>query len=293
MYRRSTPLALLLLAPLLLWLVVTVALPVGYLVYLSFTDTGILGTEATFNGLANFVDVLGSSRFWGASQNTLLWVIGNGLVQVGLAFAMARLLYRRSRFTDFLQVWIILPWVVPGVAAVIVWRWMLGSIGVVNYGLEASGLIATPISFFATPTTAMMSTIFINSWRWFPLLTVILLAALRNIPGELREAATVDGATENQVWWHIVMPLLRPVLYVLGLLGTLWSANIFDVIWLLTKGGPSGGTTTLPVYIYEEAFSRFDLGNAAAGSVLMTLLLLVFVVLFLRYGWGRDLGGDR
>jgi multiple sugar transport system permease protein len=122
---------------------------------------------------------------------------------------------------------------------------------------------------------------------------VILLAALRNIPTELREAAMVDGATENQTWWYVVMPLLRPVLYVLGLLGTLWSANVFDVIWLLTRGGPSGGTTTLPVFIYEEAFTRFRLGSAAAASLFMMAFLLVFVVLFLQYGWGRDLRSRR
>ena len=293
MYRRNTLLAVLLLAPLLLWLGVTIALPVGYLIYLSFTSTGILGTEAAFNGLANFVDVLSTPRFWSASWNTLLWIVGNGVVQVGLAFGVARLLYKRNAFTTFLQVWVILPWVVPGVAVVIIWRWMLSSIGVVNYGLEASGIITAPVSFFASQGVAMMTTILINSWRWFPLLTVILLAALRNVPSELREAATVDGASENQVWWYIIMPLLRPVLYVLGLLGTLWSANIFDVIWLLTKGGPSGGTTTLPVFIYEEAFTRFELGNAAAGSVITTLFLLTFVILFLRYGWGSELGDER
>ncbi len=254
---------------------------------------GIFGTSATFSGLENFKDVLRSERFWQAGRNTLVWIVGNGLAQVTLAFAVARLLYRRSALTNFLQVWIILPWVVPGVAAVIIWRWMLSSIGIVNFGLEATRLVDSPVSFFAKPSIAMATTIAINSWRWFPLLAVILLAALRNIPSELREAAMVDGATENQTWWYIVLPLLRPVLYVLGLLGTLWSANIFDVIWLLTKGGPSGGTTTLPVYLYEEAFARFSLGTSAAGSVVMAVFVLGFVMLFLRYGWGRELGGRR
>jgi multiple sugar transport system permease protein len=291
--RRSTLLAYLLLAPLVLWLLVTIALPIGYLVYLSFTTTGILGTAAEFAGLDNFRRLFAQPRFSQAGLNTLLWIIGNGLVQVTLAFTVARLLYRRTALNSFLQVWIILPWVVPGVAAVIIWRWMLSSIGIVNYGLEASGVIVAPMSFFAQPTVAMATTVFINAWRWFPLLTVILLAALRNIPAELREAAMVDGATESQTWWYVIMPLLRPVLYVLGLLGTLWSANVFDVIWLLTRGGPSGGTTTLPVFIYEEAFTRFRLGSAAAASILMMIFLLVFVALFLRYGWGRELRARR
>ena len=290
MKRRRPALAYALLAPLFLWLAVTIAAPLGYLIYLSFTTTGILGTAAEFAGLSNFARALGSERFWRAARNTLVWVAGNALVQVTIAFLVARLLYRVSRLTRFLQLWIILPWVVPGVAAVIIWRWMLSGIGIVNYALTSLGLSAEPVSFLATPTRAMATTIAINSWRWFPLLAVILIAALRNMPAELREAAMVDGASENQIWWHIILPLLRPILYVLGLLGTLWSANIFDVIWLLTQGGPSGGTTTLPIFIYEEAFTRFRLGSAAAAALLTTLLLLGFVVVFLRFGWGRDLG---
>jgi len=170
---------------------------------------------------------------------------------------------------------------------------MLSSSGIVNYALQLTGLASGPVSFFSTPATALITTILINSWRWFPLLAVILLAGIRNVPTELREAARVDGATENQTWWYVVMPLLQPVLYVVGLLGTLWSANVFDVIWLLTRGGPSAATTTLPVFIYESAFTQFHLGGAAAASIVTTILLLVFVVLFLRYGWGRDLGHNR
>lgn len=293
MLGRTPLLPFLLLAPLLLWLLLTIAVPVGYLVYLSFTSTGILGTAAEWSGLRNFARVLTSDRFWNAAWNTLVWVVGNGLAQVLLAFAVARGLHRASRLTNALQVWIILPWVVPGVAAVIIWRWMLSGIGIVNYGLDALALADAPVAFFSRPAAAMATTILINSWRWFPLLAVILVAALRNIPTELREAAMVDGASENQVWWFVVLPLLRPVLYVLGLLGTLWSANVFDVIWLLTKGGPAGATTTLPLFIYEEAFTRFRLGSAAAASVITTGFLLGFVLLFLRYGWGRELGGRR
>jgi multiple sugar transport system permease protein len=293
MHRRQAWLAYALLAPLFVWLIVTILVPIGYLVQLSVTSTGIFGTAAEFTGFANFQRIATSERFWQSARNTLLWVLGNGLVQVTLAFTVARLLYRRSRFTDFMQVWIVLPWVIPGVAAVIIWRWMLSGIGIVNYGIQSVGLVDAPISFFAQPAIAMATTVVVNSWRWFPLLAVILLAALRNIPTELREAAMVDGATENQTWWLVVMPLLRPVLYVLGLLGTLWSANVFDVIWLLTRGGPSGGTATLPIFIYEEAFTRFRLGSAAAASLFMMAFLLVFVVLFLRYGWGRELRSQR
>ena len=280
-------------APLVLWVVITIGVSVGYLAYLSVTSAGIFGTAVEFTGIANLRSMLASSKFWSAAGTTGLWVVGNGLVQVILAFTFARLLSLRTRLNNVLQIWIVLPWVVPGVAAVIIWRWMLSSSGIVNYALQLTGLASGPVSFFSTPATALITTILINSWRWFPLLAVILLAGIRNVPTELREAARVDGATENQTWWYVVMPLLQPVLYVVGLLGTLWSANVFDVIWLLTRGGPSAATTTLPVFIYESAFTQFRLGGAAAASIITTLLLLIFVVLFLRYGWGRDLGDKR
>lgn len=289
---RSRWLPYALVAPLLLWVVGTIGVSVGYLVYLSVTSTGILGTSANFVGVTNFVKQLGSTKFWSSAGTTALWVVGNGAAQVTLAFTFARLLARRSHLTDALQTWVVLPWIVPGVAAVIIWRWMLSSSGVVNFAAQAIGLTSSPVSFFSSTAAALITTILINSWRWFPLLTVILLAGIRNVPSELTEAALVDGATEGQTWRHIVMPLLRPILYVVGLLGTLLSVNVFDIIWLLTRGGPSGGTTTLPVHIYETAFTQFRLGNAAAASVMTTALLLVFVMLFLSYGWGRDLGNE-
>jgi multiple sugar transport system permease protein len=122
----------------------------------------------------------------------------------------------------------------------------------------------------------------INSWRWFPFNAVILLAALQRIPQELYEAAAVDGASVVQKFWHITMPGLRPVLFVMGLIGTLLSFNVFDVIWLLTGGGPSQATTTLPVLIYETAFKKYRLSQAAAMSVMTGIILLVFAALFIR-----------
>ena len=164
MQRRRAWLAFALLAPLCIWLIVTIVIPIAYLVQLSFTTTGIFGTAAEFAGLANFQRILGSERFWQSARNTLVWVIGNGLVQVTLAFTVARLLYRQTAFTRFMQIWIILPWVIPGVAAVIIWRWMLSGIGIVNYGIQSVGLVDAPISFFAQPSIAMATTIVVNSW---------------------------------------------------------------------------------------------------------------------------------
>jgi multiple sugar transport system permease protein len=128
-----------------------------------------------------------------------------------------------------------------------------------------------------------MTVILINSWRWFPFNAVILLAALQRIPQELYEAASVDGASAVRKFAHVTLPSLRPVLFVLGLVGTLLSFNVFDVIWLLTAGGPSRATTTLPVLIYETAFKQYRLSRAAAMSVITGVILLIFAALFIRF----------
>ncbi|MEL6272196.1 MAG: sugar ABC transporter permease, partial [Chloroflexota bacterium] len=176
----------------------------------------------------------------------------------------------------------------PTVVVVVIWRWLLNaSGGIVNYALVGLGFIESEIGFFSSGNSAVTSVILINSWRWFPFLAVIILAGLQSIPDDLYDAAAVDGASTAQQFWHITLPGLQPVLFVLGLVGTLLSFNVFDIIWLLTGGGPSSATTTLPVYIYETAFRKYSLSEAAAMSVVVSLFLLIFAVVFIRYAAPR------
>jgi len=203
-------------------------------------------------------------------MRSLIWVLGNAVLQTIAAFISALILMQAFRWQSAARIWIILSWIVPTVVVVIIWRWMLGtSGGIVNYLLVTLGITDGPIGFFSTAKTAFSSVVLINSWRWFPLMTVILLAGMKGIPKELYEAAAVDGANAWQRFISITVPTLAPILFVLGLVGTLWSVNVFDIIWLSTGGGPSKATTTLPVYIYEMAFKGYHLSQAAAASVLM------------------------
>lgn len=280
---RRTLLGYLFVAPLLLWLAATIVHPLLSAIALSALDIRIVGTEGAFIGLENYTRVLSASSFWQALARSLGWVVGNAALQTLAAFAAALLLNQRFWGQRFARIWIILSWIVPTVVVVIIWRWLLSSSGVINYALMAIGLVDQPVGFFSTPVAAALSVIAINAWRWFPFMAITVLAALQSIPQELYEAAAVDGATPRQRFFAITLPLLQPVLFVLGLVGTLLSFNVFDVIWLLTAGGPSGATTTLPVLIYETAFTRYRLSQAAAISVLAGLALLVFAVLFIRW----------
>ena len=269
--------------PLLLWLAGTILYPLISAVALSVQDIKVIGTQGQFVGLENYARLIGNDSFWEALGRSVLWVVGNALAQTLAAFGAALLLNGRFRGRGLARIWIILSWIVPAVVVVIIWRWLLSSSGVVNYLLMTLGLTAEPIGFFSTRTTAMISVALINAWRWFPFMAVTLLAALQSIPRELYEAAEVDGATAWRRFWSLTFPLLQPVLFVLGLVGTLMSFNVFDVIWLLTGGGPSNATTTLPVLIYDTAFTKYRLSQAAAISVVAGLLLLIFAALFIRF----------
>jgi multiple sugar transport system permease protein len=269
-------------APLMLWLAGAILYPLLSAVALSVQDIKIIGTPGKFVGFDNYVRLLGNDAFWESLGRSGLWVVGNAVAQTVAAFAAALVLNQRFRGRGIARVWIIMSWIVPAVVVVIIWRWLLSSSGVVNYLLTALGIVAEPIGFFSSREAAQASVILINSWRWFPFMAVTLLAGMQSIPRELYEAAAVDGATAVQRFWSITFPLLRPVLFVLGLVGTLMSFNVFDIIWLLTGGGPSNATTTLPVLIYDTAFTKYRLSQAAAISVVSGLLLLLFALLFIR-----------
>ena len=279
--RSESILGICLILPLVLWMLFAIFLPLVSAIRFSFQNIGMIGTQGKFVGLQNYQFVLSDSAFWSSLGRSLIWVVGNTIVQTLAAFIAAVILMQKFHFRSFARVWIILSWIVPTVVVIIIWRWMLGtSGGIVNYLLIALGILSAPVGFFSTASSAFITVILINSWRWFPLLTVILLAAMEGIPQELYEAASVDGASGWQQFGSITFPMLKPVLYVMGLVGTLWAVNVFDIIWLATGGGPSNATMTLPVYIYNMAFKGYRLSRASAASIIMGIILILFVVVY-------------
>ena len=283
-WSRQGWLGYLLVAPLMLWLAGTILYPLFSAIRISFLDVGIIGTGGNFVGLDNYTRILGSDKFWSALGRSLVWVVSNAVLQTFAAFITAVILKQRFRGQGLARIWVILSWIVPTVVVVIIWRWLLGtSGGIVNYALVSLGIVDQPVGFFSSGSSSMNTLIFINSWRWFPLMALILLAGMQGIADDLYEAASVDGASGWQRFRHITIPALQPVLFVLGLVGTLWSINVFDVIWLLTRGGPSSATTTVPVFIYDTAFNSYRLSRSAAASVIVGVILLVFAALFIRF----------
>jgi multiple sugar transport system permease protein len=280
---KNTTLAFLFVSPALLFLLAVLGWPLVQAAILSFQDVGVIGSEGHFVGLGNYEKILGGAAFWQALVRSIVWVVANAVAQTLLALATALILNQNFPGVRIARTWVILTWIVPTVVVVIIWRWLLSSSGgIINPLLIQAGVIRRPVGFFATRESAMASLVLINSWRWFPFTALMMLAGLTRIPSDLYEAARIDGAGTFQRFKRITWPLLQPTLLVLGVVGTLLSFNVFDVIWLLTAGGPAGASQTLPVLIYETAFKGYRLSEAATVSVLTSILLMGFAFLATR-----------
>ena len=280
--KQEVLLGIVLVAPLVVLMLVVIGFPLVNTLLLSLQDQGVVGTPSSFVGLGTYQAVLTDSALWTSLRRSGVWLVGNLVVQTVLAMSTALLLTRVGRWSKSARVWVLLPWVIPTVAVAVIWQWLTNS----SYGIVAKGLAGLGldgVQFFADPAWAMATLIVMNSWHWFPLGAVIIYGALQTIPGEVYEAAKVDGANVWSTFWHITLPLLQPVLFALGLVGTLWSFNIIDSIYLTTRGGPAGSTTTAPVMIYDTAFKAFRASEAAAMSVAAIVLLGVVAWLYIRF----------
>lgn len=280
---RNPILALAFVAPALLFLAAILVWPLFSAFLLSLQNVRGVGTSGQWVGFENYRFILTSGAFWDSAWLSLIWVLANAVVQTALALAAALILHQKFPGARIARTWIILTWIVPTVVVVMIWRWLFStSGGMINPILVQTGLIDRPVGFFSTPETAFATLVFINSWRWFPFIALMMLAGLTRIPSDLYEAARIDGAGPVRRFTRITWPLLAPTLTVLLIIGTLLSFNVFDIVWLMTQGGPAGGTRTLPVLIYETAFRSYRMSEAATIAVLSTLLLMAFAVLATR-----------
>lgn len=270
--------------PFLLLIVVFIVFPVILTVRNAFTSVTFIGVPGEYVGFRQFERVIEDQAFWDSLKLSVVWVVGNALLQTLVAFFFALTINQRLRGGAVIQILILLPWTIPTVAVAVVGTWIFNSsYGVVNYILREIGLISVPINAFGNPDIAMRSLIGLHSWHWFPFFFVVILGALKTVPSELYEAAAIDGASAIQRFLKITFPLIGRILGIVGLVGTLWSFNVFDTIYLITKGGPVNSTYTAPIYVYETAFREFQMGKSSAASVIFMLFLMVFAALYYRF----------
>lgn len=281
----------LLIAPTILIFCAVIVYPLVSAIYLGFFSIYTPTMEGEWVGFDNYATLLQSGEFWRSLANTFIWTAGTLSLQLVFGISIAMMLHQNLWFRSLLRSLVLFPYFLSTVVAVLVWRWMFNDLyGALNHALMWLGVIDMPVDWLGTMPNAMMSLIFIGAWKYFPFVVIAVLARLQSIPDELYEAATIDGAGRWSRFRDITLPQLREVLIVIILLRTIWDFKEFDLIYLLTGGGPIIATQTLPLMVYKEAFALNQMGGAAAVSVLMMLLMLVFMTIYLHKVRDTDSG---
>jgi len=204
-------------------------------------------------------------------------------LQMVFGISVALLLHQNLVFRSLARSLVLFPYFLSTVVAVLVWRWLFNDLyGVLNHMLMWAGLIDMPVDWLGSMPNAMVSLVFVGAWKYFPFVVIAVLARLQSIPDELYEAATIDGAGPFARFTDITLPQLKDVLIVIVLLRTIWDFKEFDLIYLLTGGGPIISTQTLPLMVYKEAFALNQMGAASAVAVVMMLIMLIFMTVYLR-----------
>lgn len=280
---RDNLLGLAFIAPTILVFCAVIVYPLVSAIYLSLFSIYTPTMEGDWVGLANFQELLAKGEFWRSLANTLLWTLGTLTLQLLFGVLVALMLHQNMVFRSLARSLVLFPYFLSTVVAVLVWRWLFNDLyGIVNHMLMWSGIIDMPVDWLGRMPNAMLSLIFVGAWKYFPFVVIAVLARLQTIPDELYEAATIDGAGSIARFFDVTLPQLKGVLVVIVLLRAIWDFKEFDLIYLLTGGGPVIATQTLPLMVYKEAFALNRMGVASATAVLMMVVMLTFMIIYLR-----------
>lgn len=241
-------------------------------------DTGWVGFE-------NYIDLWTDAKFWRAIENTALWTFGSLAFQFSLGLGLALILNTAFPGKRLFQALVFLPWAVPTFLTALTFAWLFNPvIGPFPHWLAALGILDEPYNILGDPSLAMWGPILANIWFGVPFFAITLLAALQSIPGELYEAAEMDGASDWQCFAKITLPYLAPMITITVMLRTIWIANFADMIYVMTGGGPAGSTEILSSYVFTTAFRKLDFGYASAIAVALLFILLIYalILLFVR-----------
>jgi multiple sugar transport system permease protein len=236
-----------------------------------------------FVGAKYYIQLLTDAEFYGTLKTTALFaacvVLGN--LFVGLLLAV--LVNQKIPLINIFKVILMLPWLFPEVVVALIWKWLFSPLfGLFNYVLFSLGLIESEVDVLGQPRTAFAGVVFVCIWKGYPIVMLMMMAGMKNIPSERYEAAAIDGANKWQQFKHVTFPGLKPVLLVASVLETAWWFKHFTIVWLMTSGGPSGATELVSLEIYLQAFQNFNFGKAAAESVIILFLLMIVSFIYSR-----------
>ena len=288
--RRHKLIGLAFAIPVIVFLLAFVLYPVLYNVWLSFTNASLIKKTSSFVGIDNYIKIFSNKLFLKYFWNTIRWTFFSVLGQLVLGLGIALLIARPMKGGTALRSFLLIPYVVPAVTLALVSKWIMNSdYGIVSYWLQQAGLLDARQSLLAMQGPAMWVVVILNVWRSYPFPMLIYWAALKSIDKQIYEAATVDGAGKWKTFLYITLPQLKNTTIVLAVLRIIWTATYYDLIFMVTGGGPSGSTTHLPILIYQASFGSYQIGYAAAISMILGVLMFACIIFYVtRSGLTED-----
>jgi multiple sugar transport system permease protein len=285
LFERAGVFSWLMLAPGLLFLLAFVAYPFFYGIALSLQERRV-AQPGVFVGLANFAQLARDGVFWQVTGNTFVYTGVTTVLKLVGGLAMALVMNQHFRGKNLARAFLLLPFIVPTVLSTIAWMWILDpTFSVVNWLLVRAGLVSSGISWLGNATLAMGSIIVVNTWRGMPFYGITLLAGLQTIPPDLYEAAAIDGAGARQRFRHVTLPVIKPVLLIVTMFSVIFTFSDFQLVYVLTHGGPANATHLFATYAFDLGMSGGQLGMGAAVALAMLPALgalIVALTLYLR-----------
>ncbi len=271
-------------APAALVVLLVVVVPLARALWMSLFDIVLTrpGVEP-FVGLRNYIEQLTSGDFWSATWRALFFTIVSTALELGLGLGLALLMDQPLRLRWLLRTVVILPWALPTIVNALMWRWIDNAeYGALNALLTQAGLLHEYQPWLSNSDLAMWMIILADVWKTTSLVAILMLAALQAVDRDLIDVAHVDGAGSLQAFRYVVLPLITPVILIVLVLRTMEAFKVFDIIWIMTHGGPANSTQTIAIYAYQTAYQGFDFGRGAALGYLIALAIMVLAAVYIR-----------
>jgi multiple sugar transport system permease protein len=283
--RRNKLISLMYVVPALALMLLLIGYPIFYNIRISFQDFTIASLNQTnipFVGWDNYRKVVATDTFWTALYNTLYFTFWCILLQFIVGFALALFFNMKFRLAGFLRGITLVAWLVPIVVTALLFKFMYQSTGIINFLLMSLGIADAPVEWLTNPQLAMWSLIITNVWVGAPFNMMLLSTGLSALPQDVYEAASIDGANKYQQFVHMTVPMMRPVIMVVIMMGFIYTLKVFDLIFVMTGGGPVDATEVLSTLSYRLSFSQFDFGAGSAVANILFVLLIVISLVYLR-----------
>jgi len=273
----------LLLIPAFAVILAVLVYPILYSFIMSLSHVNIAKRSLEFSGVKNYASLFSDTYFSGAIVRTVVFTVVSVFIEMFLGVGMALVLNERFRGRGFLRGVMILPWALPSVVNAVMWKWIYdGNYGALNALLTQTGIISAYKVWLGSMTSAFMSMLFANVWKETPYVVLLTIAALSTIDKTLYESARVDGAGPFRSFFSITIPVIRPVLIILIITKSIWAIQTFDLVYILTSGGPAGSTELIAYYIYKTTFKFNNFGYAAAMSYFLSIVTLIMALVYIK-----------